>query len=75
MSKDADHMWRLAGRYSAVGIEMAVAIAFGTLGGHWLDTKLGTSPYLFWFGLTIGIGAAVLAIVRVIKEFRREPGA
>lgn len=67
MSRDSQHMWRLASRYSAVGIEMAAAVAIGTLGGLWLDGKLGTTPYLFWFGLAVGIGAVVRTIVRVIK--------
>ena len=63
MSRDSDHMWRLAGRYSAV--------ALGTLGGVWLDKKLGTTPWLFWFGLAVGVGAAVRAILRVVREFKR----
>ena len=71
MSRDSDHMWRLAGRYSAVGIEMAAAVALGTLGGVWLDKKLGTTPWLFWFGLAVGVGAAVRAILRVVREFKR----
>jgi F0F1-type ATP synthase assembly protein I len=64
-------MWRLAGRYSAVGIEMAAAVAIGTIGGQWLDRTLGTTPWLFWFGLTVGIGAAVRAVLRVVREFKR----
>ena len=65
-------MWRLAGRYSAIGIEMAAAVVFGTLGGVWLDKKLGTAPWLFWFGLVIGIGAATRAVVRVVREFKKQ---
>jgi F0F1-type ATP synthase assembly protein I len=64
-------MWRLAGRYSAVGIEMGAAIAIGTLGGRWLDGKLGTEPYLFWFGFVVGVGAAVRAILRVVGAYKR----
>jgi len=60
-------MWRLAGRYSAVGIEMSAAVAIGALGGDYLDHRWGTEPYLFWFGLTVGIGAAVRAIMRIAK--------
>ena len=60
-------MWRLSARYSAVGIEMAVAVAVGTLGGRWLDERLGTTPWLFWLGLASGVGAAVRAVVRVVK--------
>jgi F0F1-type ATP synthase assembly protein I len=67
MTDDRQRMWRLAGRFSAVGIEMAAAVAFGTLGGYWLDGKLGTAPWLFWFGLVVGIGAAVRTVVRVAR--------
>ena len=70
-SDDQRQMWRLAGRFSAVGIEMAVAVAVGTLGGYWLDEKLDTTPYLFWFGFVVGTGAAVRAIVRVVKTMKR----
>ncbi len=63
-------MWRLAGRYSAVGIEMAAAVAIGTLGGRWLDGKLGTEPTLFWIGFVVGVGAAVRAVVRVARNFK-----
>jgi len=68
MSRDSEHMWRLAGRYSAVGIEMAAAVAFGTLGGRWLDGKFGTTPYLFIFGLIVGVGACARTIIRLIKH-------
>jgi len=64
-------MWRLAGRYSAIGIEMCAAVAFGTLGGVWLDGKLGTTPWLFWIGLVVGIGAATRAVLRVVRDFKR----
>jgi len=67
MSRDSERMWQLAGRYSAVGIEMAIAVTLGSLGGHWLDTKLGTSPYLLLFGIVVGIGAAALTVVRVVR--------
>jgi len=68
MSRDAERMWKLAGRYSAIGIEMVISVSMGTLGGVWLDRKLGTGPYLLLFGFVVGIGAAVLPIVRVLRK-------
>ena len=68
MSNDKQKMWRLAGSYSAVGIEMAAAVAIGTLGGLWLDSKLGTEPYLFLFDLVVGIGAATRTIIRIARR-------
>lgn len=71
MSKETERMWQLAGRYSAVGIEMAAAVGFGTLGGAWLDNRFGTTPWLFWIGFIVGVGAAVRTIQRVIRSFRK----
>lgn len=72
MSRETERMWRLAGRYSAIGIEMAAAVAFGALAGSWLDRKFGTEPWLVIFGLIVGTGAAVLAILRVVRDFKRQ---
>ena len=65
-------MWRIAGTTGAVGIEVAVAIAIGYLGGHWLDRKLNTSPWLSYIGLAAGIGAAIKALVRVTRDYRKK---
>ena len=65
-------MWKLAGTYSAVGIEISAAVLIGAIGGHWLDGKFDTAPYLMWFGLIVGLGAAVKAIARTIKSYKRD---
>ncbi len=72
MADDEKELWRIAGRYMALGIEMVAAVAIGTIGGQWLDKKLDTTPYLFWFGLVVGLGAAVRAVLRVVKSAARE---
>ena len=66
-SRESRHMWRLAARYSSLGIEMAAAVMIGSVGGWWLDGKLQTEPWLFWLGFVVGIGAAVRAVVRIVK--------
>jgi ATP synthase protein I len=66
-SPEQEHMWRLAGRYSALGIEMAVAVSLGALLGWWLDKRYGTQPWLLFFGLIVGVGAATRAVVHVVK--------
>ena len=65
-------MWRIAGTTGAVGIEIAVAIVIGDLGGNYLDHKLGTHPWLMYLGLLAGVGAAIKALVRVTRQYRRE---
>jgi ATP synthase protein I len=69
---DAKNMWRIAGTTGAVGIEIAVAVLIGYLGGTFLDRKLGTTPWISYAGLLAGIGAAIKALVRVIRSYRRE---
>jgi len=70
MRMGSQKMWRLAGRYSSLGIEMTVAVALGVFGGRWLDGQFGTEPFLFWFGLVVGIGAATRGVVRAVKMTR-----
>jgi ATP synthase protein I len=65
-------MWRIAGFTGAVGIEVAVAIAIGAFGGQWLDRKLGSAPWLTYIGFAAGIGAAIKALVRVTREYRKK---
>ena len=67
-------MWRIAGTTGAVGIEVAVAIIIGYLGGRFLDRKLGTAPWISYAGLLAGIGAAIKALLRVIRSYRRDVG-
>ena len=65
-------LWKLAGRYSTVGIEMAAAIGFSSLAGQWRDEQLGTEPYLLFFGMVVGTGAAVKTIQRIIAQAKRD---
>jgi F0F1-type ATP synthase assembly protein I len=69
--RDQQHMWELAGRYSAIGIEMAIALCLPTLGGVWADRHFATTPWLFLFGLVVGLGAASQTVYRVVKSARR----
>jgi F0F1-type ATP synthase assembly protein I len=71
---DIKNSWRIAGSAGAIGIEIVLAIAIGYFGGHALDNKLGTRPWLTCFGLVVGIGAAIKALVRVTRESRRAFG-
>jgi ATP synthase protein I len=71
---EAKKMWRIAGTTGAVGIEIAAAIGIGYLGGHYLDHKFGTDPWIGYIGLMAGIGAAVKALVRVTRAYKREQG-
>ena len=64
-------MWRIAGNTGAVGLEIAACIALGFLGGQYLDRKFGTGPWLSYIGLVAGIGAAIKALVRVTRLYKK----
>ena len=64
-------MWRIAGNTGAVGLEIAMCIAVGYLGGQWLDRRFGTGPWLEWLGLVAGVGAAIKALIRVTRAYKK----
>lgn len=67
-------MWRIAGTTGAVGIEIAAAIGIGYIGGHYLDHRFGTDPWIGYIGLLAGMGAAAKALVRVTRAYKRDQG-
>jgi ATP synthase protein I len=68
---EAKKMWAIAGSTGAVGIETAAAIGIGYFGGHYLDQKLGTAPWLTWVGFGAGVGAAIKAMIRVVRSYQK----
>ncbi len=71
MDPEAKKMWTIAATTGAVGLEIAAAIGIGYFGGQFLDHKLGTTPWLTWVGFAAGIGAAVKALVRVVRSYQK----
>jgi len=65
------HMWRLAGKYSSFGIELAFCIVVPTVAGNWVDEKYATSPYGFYVGVVVGLGAVVQLIRRLIHYTKK----
>ena len=64
-------MWRTAAWTGAVGIEIALCLVIGYLGGNWLDGKFHSTPWLKWIGFGAGIGAAIKALVRVTRNYKK----
>ena len=71
MDSETKKMWAIAASTGAVGIEIAAAIGIGYFGGHYLDHKLGTAPWLTWVGFAAGVGAATKAVIRVARSYRK----
>jgi F0F1-type ATP synthase assembly protein I len=54
---------------SSIGIEIVVAITVPTLGAYWLERNVTHwRPWTTLLGFATGIGAAVLALARVIRQ-------
>ena len=61
-----------AGRFASVGIEMGLCVAIGVLAGIYADSKFNTEPLFFWIGVGLGLGAAVKAVVDVVRLAKKE---
>ncbi|MCZ7583853.1 MAG: AtpZ/AtpI family protein [Deltaproteobacteria bacterium] len=59
---------RTAAAFSAVGLEMGIAVAIGYLGGRWIDGRFDTAPVFSLLGLFFGLGAAFKAVWRVYTK-------
>lgn len=64
--------WKGVGSYGTIGLEMVLSVLFGLFVGRWLDGKLGTEPYIMLCGFGLGVAAAVRALLRSLREMKRE---
>jgi ATP synthase protein I len=58
---------RSAGPLFGAGIQLAAAIILMFFLGRWLDTKLGTSPWLMLVGIFFGLGAGMYNFFRLVS--------
>jgi ATP synthase protein I len=82
--QDRKAFFRELGKYSALGLEMALSVVIGLGIGYYLDKWLGTAPWLMilWigFGFAAGVRSLYRAAVRSGKDIekdeeeRRKPG-
>lgn len=60
------------GMVSSIGLLILVSTVIGLGIGYWLDSKLGTAPWLALiltiFGLASGLYEAVVILIRVTRE-------
>jgi ATP synthase protein I len=55
--------------FSEIGGILLVTTLAGSLGGHWLDERLGTNPILLLVGLFLGLAVGGIAVWRLINRF------
>ncbi|MEM7159448.1 MAG: AtpZ/AtpI family protein [Myxococcota bacterium] len=56
---------------SSIGIEMAVAISIGAVGGYYIERYLTHwSPWTMLIGFAVGVAAAVKAVLRTARTYQ-----
>ena len=64
--------WRQLGFVLTMGFSFAAAVAVGGLLGAWVDSRLGTSPWLTVILIVLGFVAGLLELFRELKNLDRE---
>lgn len=72
--EDRRAFYRELGRYSALGLEMAVSVVIGLAVGYYLDKWLGTGPWMTVIWLAIGFAAGVRSLYRAALRSGKDPG-
>ncbi|MBU4534186.1 MAG: AtpZ/AtpI family protein [Eubacteriales bacterium] len=54
---------------STIAIQFAAAVLLGLWGGRFLDSYLGTDPWLMLVGLLAGLGAATMSVYRLVSRY------
>lgn len=64
MKKKPFQMARYLNFAFSFGVTMAASIFLGYFGGKWLDTKLGTEPYLMLVGVLAGVAVSFYSLLQ-----------
>ncbi len=56
---------------ASLGIEMAVAVSFGAVGGYYIERYLTHwSPWTMLLGFAVGLAAATKAVLRTARTYQ-----
>ncbi|MDH3383230.1 MAG: AtpZ/AtpI family protein [Deltaproteobacteria bacterium] len=82
--QDRRELFRELGKYSALGLELAIAVILGLAIGYYLDKWLGTGPWMTVIWMAIGFAAGLRSLFRAAirsgkdlekdEEDKRKPG-
>jgi len=66
--------WAEAIEVGSVGLEIAMAVGLGYLGGDWLDRRLNAAPAFALTGLGLGVLIGARAVWRIARRYLRGSG-
>ena len=58
--------------YLGLGLQIAASFVFFVFIGYWADSKFGTSPWLFLFGVLVGMVGIALLLMKVVRAANRK---
>jgi len=71
----SEMMKGLGSKALSAGMTFAVSVALFALGGHWLDERWGTEPWLLLLGALLGMAGGMIHLITVVSPgllpFRR----
>jgi F0F1-type ATP synthase assembly protein I len=62
-------------KFAGMGVQFVVVILLFLFAGKWLDTRLGTAPWLLILGVFGGAGASMYAMYRKVFPPKKPDGA
>ncbi|MBI4126636.1 MAG: AtpZ/AtpI family protein [Deltaproteobacteria bacterium] len=65
--KNRDSIYFVLGLYGAVGLQLALAVVVGLVGGNFLDKQFGTLPWLTIIGLIVGSVGGFWNLIRILN--------
>ncbi|MFI5308261.1 MAG: AtpZ/AtpI family protein [Polyangiales bacterium] len=68
LGPDSGKQLKAFARFGSLGIELALSVVVGMLGGRWLDGKLSTAPWLMLLGLVLGVIAGFRSLYRSLRK-------
>ena len=73
---DPRELLRASGQFMGLGLTWALSVLLFLGAGAWLDSKLGTRPFLMVLGAFVGAGAGFYSLYyhTVIEPRKREGG-
>jgi F0F1-type ATP synthase assembly protein I len=61
------------GRFVGIGVQFGAVISLFALAGHWLDGRLGSSPWGIILGVGLGFFGGTLSLLHAVGRWRSEP--
>jgi ATP synthase protein I len=71
---DSRKQLRAFARVGSVGIELALSVVVGLVGGMWLDKHFSTEPVLMLVGLIVGVIAGFRSVYQTVRKQSQNSG-